>query len=111
MPLHRSSAEAGLFTAGDAVLALRGYIQRKTAGRYGDWYCGITFDPVARVYGAHRVRKSGLRKWCKGATVRQARAAERYLQTCGCRGSHCGGNHCSTWGYVYLVTPWTREDV
>ncbi len=81
----------------------------KQGGSYSEWYCGITSDVEARLFGDHKVPHNknhwfSIRR-CHNDT--DARGVETALIKLGCDGCGGGGDQTTVYVYAYLKTALT----
>ncbi len=91
-------------TEKEAYDGILSHIQ-KQGGKFSDWYCGITKDIDARLFGDHKVPKKD--HWytyreCNNADA--ARGVEKDLLGKGCDGGTGGGGDDAVYVYAYLKT-------
>ena len=75
-----------------------------------NWYVGITSNINDRLFGDHRVPRSG--HWYifrRAYSDAQARAIEKAYHDAGCQGSEGGGDSSAVFVYAYVVTAETVE--
>lgn len=83
---------------------------REHGGDFSNWYAGIAADPRHRLFSDHNVTEHGGAWIYRDAiTEAEARKAEDYLLSLGCKGGDGGGDYRTRYVYAYRITPTTVE--
>ncbi len=96
--------------ASNIIQEVDGYI--KKGGRpYGDWYVGITDNPIRRLFLEHNVsRETGQWIYREAYSDTSAREVESFfLDYKGTQGGPGGGDENSRFVYAYRITSATKE--